>query len=215
MKKIRALRSLLSEFRDNKTIDVPTYRKLYLKAKGGEYRSRAHLKTHIEQTKGKGSDHGDRSKIQGQVKTGQIGKNRLQSKKATDHFQKTEACSEKSLKNMNAQLVIPGKEGDATLVSANSVELKKYGYSSGTGNLPSAYLTGLLLGFRAKKMDMQRLYSTLESITPQKVDGFLPVLKGAVDSGLEVPHDPEIFPSEEGSLEKSLTNTERQTYQCS
>ncbi|MDO8725691.1 MAG: 50S ribosomal protein L19e [Candidatus Methanoperedens sp.] len=54
MKKIRALRSLLSELRENKTIEVSTYRKLYAKAKGGEYRSRAHLKSHIEQTKGKG-----------------------------------------------------------------------------------------------------------------------------------------------------------------
>ena len=54
MKKIRALRSLLCELRENKTIDVSTYRKLYAKAKGGEYRSRAHLKSHIEQTKGNG-----------------------------------------------------------------------------------------------------------------------------------------------------------------
>lgn len=53
MKKIRALRSLLNELRENNTIDVPTYRKLYAKAKGGEYRSRAHLKSHIEQLKGK------------------------------------------------------------------------------------------------------------------------------------------------------------------
>ena len=53
MKKIRALRSMLRELRDTKTIDVSTYRKLYTKAKGGEYRSRAHLKAHIEQMKGK------------------------------------------------------------------------------------------------------------------------------------------------------------------
>lgn len=53
MKKIRALRSLLKEKRDNKTIDVSTYRKLYRKAKGGEYRSRAHLNAHIGQLKGK------------------------------------------------------------------------------------------------------------------------------------------------------------------
>lgn len=49
MKKIRALRSMLRELRDNKTIDASMYRKLYVKAKGGEYRSRAHLKSHIEQ----------------------------------------------------------------------------------------------------------------------------------------------------------------------
>ncbi|TAN39598.1 MAG: 50S ribosomal protein L18, partial [Candidatus Methanoperedens sp.] len=33
----------------------------------------------------------------------------------------------KSLKNTNIQLVIPAKDGDATLVSANTIELKKYG----------------------------------------------------------------------------------------
>ncbi|MGB8217571.1 MAG: 50S ribosomal protein L19e [Candidatus Methanoperedens sp.] len=53
MKKIRALRSLLKEKRDNNTIDVSTYRKLYRKAKGGEFRSRAHLNANIEQLKGK------------------------------------------------------------------------------------------------------------------------------------------------------------------
>jgi large subunit ribosomal protein L19e len=51
MKKIRALRSRLKELRGNKTIDVATYRKLYSKAKGGEYRSKAHMNSHIEQLK--------------------------------------------------------------------------------------------------------------------------------------------------------------------
>lgn len=53
MKKIRALRSQLKELKDNGTIDASTYRKLYTKAKGGEYRSRAHLNAHIEQLKGR------------------------------------------------------------------------------------------------------------------------------------------------------------------
>jgi len=53
MKKIRALRSRLRELRDNNIIDASTYRKLYLKAKGGEYRSRAHLDAHIDQLKKK------------------------------------------------------------------------------------------------------------------------------------------------------------------
>ena len=53
MKRIRALRSMLRELRDSKEIDASTYRKLYIKAKGGEYRSRAHLKAHIEQLKTK------------------------------------------------------------------------------------------------------------------------------------------------------------------
>lgn len=53
MKKIRALRSQLMEMREKKTIEVSLYRKLYRKAKGGEYRSRAHLIAHIEQLKAK------------------------------------------------------------------------------------------------------------------------------------------------------------------
>ncbi len=53
MKKIRALRKQLKELRDNTTIDASTYRRFYAKAKGGEYRSRAHLNVHIQQLKGK------------------------------------------------------------------------------------------------------------------------------------------------------------------
>lgn len=52
IKKIRALRKQLRELRDSNAVDVSTYRKLYRKAKGGEFRSRAHLKAHIEQLKG-------------------------------------------------------------------------------------------------------------------------------------------------------------------
>ncbi len=53
MKKIRALRKRLRELKANNTIDVSTYRRLYRKAKGGEYRSKAHLNAHVEALKGK------------------------------------------------------------------------------------------------------------------------------------------------------------------
>ncbi len=53
MKKIRALRKRLREMKSDNTIDRSTYRELYRKAKGGEYRSRAHLDAHVEQLRGK------------------------------------------------------------------------------------------------------------------------------------------------------------------
>lgn len=53
MKKIRALRRRLRELKDGNTIDTTTYRKLYNKAKGGEFRSKAHLNAYIEQLKGR------------------------------------------------------------------------------------------------------------------------------------------------------------------
>ncbi|MDI6888286.1 MAG: 50S ribosomal protein L19e [Methanocellales archaeon] len=48
MKRIRALRRKLKTLRDEGKIDASTYRKLYNKAKGGEFRSVAHLNAHLE-----------------------------------------------------------------------------------------------------------------------------------------------------------------------
>ena len=47
--RIRALRKRLRELRDKGVIDRRTYRMLYLKAKGGEFRSVSHLNAYIEQ----------------------------------------------------------------------------------------------------------------------------------------------------------------------
>ncbi|QYZ79086.1 50S ribosomal protein L19e [Methanofollis formosanus] len=54
MQRIRGIRGTLREMRDDGTIDRHTYRRLYRRAAGGQFRSRAHLKTHIEMiTKGR------------------------------------------------------------------------------------------------------------------------------------------------------------------
>jgi len=47
MRKIRAQRKVLKEMRSDKTIDAHNYRILYRKAKGGEFRNVAHLKSYI------------------------------------------------------------------------------------------------------------------------------------------------------------------------
>jgi len=44
---IRPLRTYLRQLRDEKTIDAHTYRMYYQKAKGGVFRSKAHLKSHL------------------------------------------------------------------------------------------------------------------------------------------------------------------------
>ncbi|ETA68674.1 MAG: large subunit ribosomal protein L19e [Methanolobus sp.] len=51
MKKIRALRKELKQMREDGSLDRSTYCKVYRKAKGGEYRSVAHLKAHLESEK--------------------------------------------------------------------------------------------------------------------------------------------------------------------
>ena len=44
---IRPIRAYLKQLRDDKKIDRKNYRKYYRKAKGGEFRSKHHLKTHL------------------------------------------------------------------------------------------------------------------------------------------------------------------------
>jgi large subunit ribosomal protein L19e len=47
MKTIRPIRIYLRKLRDDKKINKSIYRKYYMKAKGGEFRSKHHLKTHL------------------------------------------------------------------------------------------------------------------------------------------------------------------------
>lgn len=47
MNRIRAQRRVLKSLRDEKTLDSHAYRTLYRKAKGGEFRNVAHLKSYI------------------------------------------------------------------------------------------------------------------------------------------------------------------------
>jgi large subunit ribosomal protein L19e len=51
MHRIRSLRRKLTELRDQRIITVSTYRNLYMKAKGGEFRSLADLERHINEQK--------------------------------------------------------------------------------------------------------------------------------------------------------------------
>ena len=49
--RIRALRKHLNELKEGRTITVNTYRNLYMKAKGGEFKSIAELERHINEQK--------------------------------------------------------------------------------------------------------------------------------------------------------------------
>ena len=54
----------------------------------------------------------------------------------------------KSNASTTLQLVVAELEGDKTLLTVHSRELRDFGFSSAVGNLPAAYLTGLLFGKR-------------------------------------------------------------------
>jgi large subunit ribosomal protein L18 len=98
-----------------------------------------------------------------------------------------------SNKHVRAQLITPGPQGDETHAAASTEDLAAYGWEAPTGNLPSAYLTGYLLGARALEagFDEGVLDIGLNTATPgSKV---FAVQEGAIDAGLEVPHNESVL----------------------
>ncbi len=94
------------------------------------------------------------------------------------------------------QLVKIGENGDETLVSANSKQLKDYGWLGNGKNTSAAYLTGYLFG---KKATTEGFDETILDIGLQpsiKGTKVYAVLKGALDAGLYIPHNEVILPEE-------------------
>jgi large subunit ribosomal protein L18 len=97
-----------------------------------------------------------------------------------------------SLKNTVAQIIIAKPHGDEVLASAHSHELlKKYGWKGATGNIPAAYLTGLLCGLKAKKNGVSAAILDLGLVSPTKGSKVFSTMSGVVDAGIEIPHSPE------------------------
>ncbi len=110
----------------------------------------------------------------------------------------------KSLKNIQAAIVVYDKKGDIVKVSCHSSNLKKFGWVYGTGNLPAAYLVGFLLGKRAKKINDAILDMGLNKSV--RVSRIYAVLAGALDAGLKVLYNKEILPSKERIMGKHIIN---------
>lgn len=100
----------------------------------------------------------------------------------------------KSLKNVNAQIIEYGEAGDKIVASCNSRELIKLGWKHARKNLPAAYLTGFLLGHKAKKKGLKEAVLDIGLYVSVKGNVIYAALKGALDAGLEVPHGEEMLP---------------------
>lgn len=98
--------------------------------------------------------------------------------------------------NTIVQIVNASVVGDSTVASAISSELGDHGWTAGTGNIPAAYLTGLLAGLRAKSRGVKEAVLDVGLNPPVKGSRVYAALKGAVDAGLEVPHNPEVLPDD-------------------
>jgi large subunit ribosomal protein L18 len=112
----------------------------------------------------------------------------------------------RSTNNISLQVIDYHEDGDKVLVSANSSELKSIGWKANTGNIPAAYLTGLLLAKKAKNKKVKEVVVDIGLNTPSKGSRIFSALKGAIDGGLETPHTEDRFPSEDVVSGKEIIN---------
>jgi large subunit ribosomal protein L18 len=124
------------------------------------------------------------------------GKTDYQSRRALVTSRLPRLVTRASLRHINVQVVEATPTGDRVLTSANSQELRKYGWQTACGNTPSAYLTGLLCGVRAAGKGVKKAVADIGLHQPTKGARIFASLKGFVDAGVEVPHSAEKLPDE-------------------
>jgi large subunit ribosomal protein L18 len=110
--------------------------------------------------------------------------------------EKTRLVIRKRLSNISVQFINFDSKGDQTIASAFSTELKKLGWVK-RGNIPAAYLTGLLAGKRAKEKKIEEAILDLGLQTSTKGSRLYAALKGVLDSGVNIPHSESILPNDD------------------
>lgn len=110
---------------------------------------------------------------------------------------KTRLVVRKKTNVIIAQLVQYIPKGDKVIVSAATTDLKKLGWSYHINNLPSSYLLGYLLGYKARKYKIKTAIFDIGLHSSLKGNSLYAVLKGAINAGLEISVNEEILPTEE------------------
>jgi len=103
----------------------------------------------------------------------------------------------KSNKYIRCQVITYDEKGDRTIVDVTSKTLSQVGVKA-LKNTRAAYLTGYLCG--KKYLSLRKKTECVLDIGLQRpVNGckVYAALKGFIDAGANVPHDPKVFPSQE------------------
>ncbi|MEM3363936.1 MAG: 50S ribosomal protein L18 [Candidatus Micrarchaeia archaeon] len=98
----------------------------------------------------------------------------------------------KTSKRIIAQVVSFGANGDKIVSMATSSDLQKVGMPLAK-SLPAAYLIGYKAAKDALKKGVKKAVLDMGRKTPAKASFAFAVLKGALDAGLDVPHDESVF----------------------
>jgi len=107
----------------------------------------------------------------------------------------------KTNKYMIAQIVKDNQAQDSVIVGASSKDLLGKGWPKDkTGSLKNraaSYLTGFILGKMAKEKKISECILDAGMYRSIKKSRIYSVLKGAIDSGLKIPHSAEALPSDD------------------
>ncbi len=110
----------------------------------------------------------------------------------------------KSLNHISCQVVKYDKGGDRVIASAHSSQLKRYGWLAPCGNIPAAYLTGLLAALKARQAGIKDCVLDAGLYRSTKGSRIYAALKGGLDGGLVIPFSPQILPSEDRLAGKAI-----------
>ena len=108
-----------------------------------------------------------------------------------------------STNNVILQAVEYNMDGDKIISTTKATELKKVGWKYSTGNIPAAYLAGLLFGTKIKDKVKEGIIDLgLSSIT--KGTRIPAAIKGIADSGIDIKYGESILPSEDTLSGKTI-----------
>ncbi len=110
---------------------------------------------------------------------------------------KTRAVVRRQNQNTIVQFIDYDPDGDIVRTQATAHDLEAQGWDEHTGNLPAAYLTGLLAGSRALEAGIEEAVLDLGLHKPAPRSGVFSALKGLIDAGLDIPHGEAVLPSDE------------------
>lgn len=114
-----------------------------------------------------------------------------------------------SKKGITAQIVEYGTEGDKVISTITSKSLAKLGLTLSGNTTTACYFIGYALGLNAKKKNVNEAILDTGRFNITRGGRITAVLKGVVDAGIEVPHDPSIFPEESRLRGEHLKNKEQ------
>lgn len=103
----------------------------------------------------------------------------------------------RNLKQIIGQVVNYEPDGDKVVLEVTSNHLKEFGWLGHGGNLPAAYLTGLLLGKKAIGKNISEGVLDIGLQKSVKGNALYSFAKGVKDSGISIPLNKKILPSKE------------------